>query len=176
MNPVLNGKRPHAIAPSWWGRAACRAGWLLQRRTSSINGQGTMPSIGSVGCVSMNIEKLSGVSLLALFRSRRADNIYLSRSTDNGRTSTDPAATDCRTAIPRSSLRVWIRAISRLSLTTSAPRFLLRYFLTTFRAAPETPSNRRQRANWPNTRTSSASRTAWAASKASSASSKRFAT
>jgi len=48
----------------------------------------------SVGCVHMNIEKLSDGSLLALYRSRWADNIYLSRSSDNGRTWTAPIPTE----------------------------------------------------------------------------------
>ncbi len=48
----------------------------------------------SVGCVHMNVEKIPDGSLLALFRSRWADNIYLSRSTDNGRSWTAPVATE----------------------------------------------------------------------------------
>jgi predicted neuraminidase len=38
---------------------------------------------GSTGCVHMNVEKLTDGILLALFRNRRADNIYPSRSADN---------------------------------------------------------------------------------------------
>ncbi|MFT3960346.1 sialidase family protein [Propionivibrio sp.] len=45
---------------------------------------------GSVGCVHMNIGKLPDGSLLALFRSRWADHVYQSRSTDGGRTWTAP--------------------------------------------------------------------------------------
>ena len=48
----------------------------------------------SVGCVHMNIEKMADGSLLALFRSRWADAIYQSRSTDNGRTWTAPVASE----------------------------------------------------------------------------------
>lgn len=48
----------------------------------------------SIGCVHMNIEKLPDGSLLALFRSRWADNVYLSRSNDNGRNWTDPMPTE----------------------------------------------------------------------------------
>lgn len=48
----------------------------------------------SVGCVHMNVEKMPDGALLALFRSRWADNVYLSRSTDNGRTWTDPVPTE----------------------------------------------------------------------------------
>ena len=48
----------------------------------------------SVGCVHMNIEKMADGSLLALFRSRWADNIYRSRSTDDGRTWTAPVPSE----------------------------------------------------------------------------------
>ena len=48
---------------------------------------------GSVGCVHMNIEKLSDGTLLALFRSRWADNIYASRSSDGGNTWSEPTPT-----------------------------------------------------------------------------------
>lgn len=48
---------------------------------------------GSVGCVHMNIGKLADGSLLALFRSRWADHVYQSRSTDGGRTWTVPVPT-----------------------------------------------------------------------------------
>jgi predicted neuraminidase len=48
---------------------------------------------GSTGCVHMNVETLGDGTLLALFRSRWADNIYESRSADQGRTWTVPAAT-----------------------------------------------------------------------------------
>ena len=40
---------------------------------------------GSIGCVHMNIEKLDDGSLVAVFRSRWADHVYLTRSRDNGR-------------------------------------------------------------------------------------------
>ena len=48
----------------------------------------------SVGCVHMNIEKMPDGSLFALFRSRWADNIYSSRSHDNGRTWSAPQPTE----------------------------------------------------------------------------------
>ena len=48
---------------------------------------------GSVGCVHMNIEKLPDGTLLALFRSRWADNIYSSRSSDGGNTWSEPTPT-----------------------------------------------------------------------------------
>lgn len=49
---------------------------------------------GSTGCVHMNVEKMPDGSLLAMYRSRWADNIYMSRSTDNGRTWTVPEPTE----------------------------------------------------------------------------------
>ena len=48
----------------------------------------------SVGCVHMNVEKMPDGSLLALYRSRWADNIYMSRSMDNGRIWSDPVPTE----------------------------------------------------------------------------------
>lgn len=48
----------------------------------------------SVGCVHMNVNKLKDGSLLALYRSRWADFIYMSRSIDHGRTWTDPVPTE----------------------------------------------------------------------------------
>ena len=57
---------------------------------------------GSTGCVHMNIGRLADGSLLALFRSRWADNIYLSRSTDSGNTWTVPA----KTALPNNNASI----------------------------------------------------------------------
>lgn len=47
----------------------------------------------STGCVHMDIAQLGDGSLLALFRSRWADSIYESRSTDRGRTWSAPTPT-----------------------------------------------------------------------------------
>jgi predicted neuraminidase len=49
---------------------------------------------GSLGCVHMNIQPLADGSLLALFRSRWADSIYESRSTDDGTTWSEPVPTE----------------------------------------------------------------------------------
>ena len=48
----------------------------------------------STGCVHMNITLLKDGSLLALFRSRWADNIYASRSVDNGESWSAPQPTE----------------------------------------------------------------------------------
>lgn len=48
---------------------------------------------GSLGCVHMNIVPLDDGSLVAVFRSRWADRIYLTRSRDNGRTWREAAPT-----------------------------------------------------------------------------------
>ena len=48
----------------------------------------------SVGCVHMSIVDLGGGQLFALFRSRWADHIYASRSTDDGDTWSAPVPTD----------------------------------------------------------------------------------
>lgn len=49
---------------------------------------------GSLGCVHMNIQRVGDGSLLALFRSRWADSIYASRSTDDGSTWSEPVPTE----------------------------------------------------------------------------------
>ena len=48
----------------------------------------------SIGCVHMNITLLKDGSLLALYRSRWADHIYLSRSEDDGESWSAPQPTD----------------------------------------------------------------------------------
>lgn len=49
---------------------------------------------GSLGCVHMDIQPLLDGSLLALYRSRWADSIYESRSTDEGTTWSEPVPTE----------------------------------------------------------------------------------
>ncbi|MEK0154751.1 sialidase family protein [Arthrobacter oryzae] len=49
---------------------------------------------GSLGCVHMNIQPVADGTLLALFRSRWADSIYESRSTDDGSTWSAPVPTE----------------------------------------------------------------------------------
>lgn len=52
------------------------------------------PIPDSLGCVHMNIVPLKNGQLMALYRSRWADNIYQSYSTDGGRHWTKPVATE----------------------------------------------------------------------------------
>jgi predicted neuraminidase len=70
-------------------------------RISSDGGQTwteyVVPS--SVGCVHMCVEQLADGTLVALFRSRWADNIHISRSVDRGRTWTPPE----RLAVPNNN-------------------------------------------------------------------------
>jgi predicted neuraminidase len=49
---------------------------------------------GSTGCVHMNVVKAANGRLLAFFRSRWADHVYISDSTDNGRNWSEPQATE----------------------------------------------------------------------------------
>jgi predicted neuraminidase len=69
---------------------------------------------GSLGCVHMNIVRLTDRTLLALFRSRWADSIYASRSSDEGRTWSPPQAT----VLPNnnSSIQVKVLASGALAL------------------------------------------------------------
>jgi len=68
----------------------------------------------STGCVHMDVSQLNDGSLLALYRSRWADNIYSSRSTDRGRTWSAPEPT----ALPNnnSSIQFTKLANGRLAL------------------------------------------------------------
>jgi predicted neuraminidase len=49
---------------------------------------------GSIGCVHMNIGRLSDGTLVALYRSRWADHVYRSVSSDDGETWSAPVATE----------------------------------------------------------------------------------
>ncbi|AKS31118.1 sialidase family protein [Mycolicibacterium goodii] len=53
-----------------------------------------VPVPGSTGCVHMNIGRLSDGTLVALYRSRWADAVYRSTSTDDGETWTAPVPTE----------------------------------------------------------------------------------
>jgi predicted neuraminidase len=63
---------------------------------------------GSIGCVHMNVEPLRDGTLLALFRSRWADNIYASRSADRGRSWTKPVPT----ALPNNNSSIQFTQLS----------------------------------------------------------------
>jgi len=77
-----------------------------------------VPVPQSTGCVHMNITLLKDGSLLALYRSRWADNIYFSRSTDNGESWTVPQPTE----LPNnnSSIQVTTLANGDLALVFNA--------------------------------------------------------
>ncbi|MEM0654290.1 exo-alpha-sialidase [Klebsiella huaxiensis] len=68
----------------------------------------------SLGCVHMNINALPGGTLVALFRSRWADNIYYSQSVDNGESWSVPEPTE----LPNnnSSIQVTTLASGELAL------------------------------------------------------------
>lgn len=67
-----------------------------------------VPVPGSTGRVHMNIEQLPDRSLLALFRSRSADAVYRSVSTDDGETWTAPEPTP----VPNNNSSVQFRALA----------------------------------------------------------------
>jgi predicted neuraminidase len=74
--------------------------WVGDRDTSAVmisdDGGATWrerPVPDSTGCVHMNVHRLADGTLLALFRSRWADHVYRSTSTDDGWTWTAPTPT-----------------------------------------------------------------------------------
>ena len=71
----------------------------------------------SLGCVHMNITPLHNGKLVALFRSRWADNIYISHSVDQGESWSVPQATE----LPNnnSSIQVTTLASGELALRTT---------------------------------------------------------
>jgi predicted neuraminidase len=75
---------------------------------------------GSLGCVHMNIQPLADGSLLALFRSRWADSIYESRSTDDGTTWSEPVPTE----LPNNNSSIQFTALAdgRLALVYNHSR------------------------------------------------------
>lgn len=75
---------------------------------------------GSLGCVHMNIQPVADGSLLALFRSRWADSIYESRSTDNGSTWSEPVPTE----LPNNNSSIQFTALAdgRLALVYNHSR------------------------------------------------------
>ncbi|MFF2245945.1 exo-alpha-sialidase [Arthrobacter sp. NPDC058130] len=75
---------------------------------------------GSLGCVHMNIQPVADGSLLALFRSRWADSIYESRSTDGGSTWSEPVPTE----LPNNNSSIQFTALAdgRLALVYNHSR------------------------------------------------------
>ncbi|WP_055551568.1 exo-alpha-sialidase [Streptomyces sp. NBRC 110028] len=77
------------------------ARWVGDHDTSAVmisDDQGRTwrerPVPGSTGCVHMNVHPLSDGTLLALFRSRWADAVYRSHSTDGGESWSEPEPTE----------------------------------------------------------------------------------
>lgn len=75
---------------------------------------------GSLGCVHMNIQPVADGTLLALFRSRWADSIYESRSTDDGSTWSEPVPTE----LPNNNSSIQFTALAdgRLALVYNHSR------------------------------------------------------
>ncbi|MFJ4169387.1 exo-alpha-sialidase [Paenarthrobacter sp. NPDC089714] len=75
---------------------------------------------GSLGCVHMNIQVLQDGSLLALFRSRWADAIHESRSTDDGSSWSEPVPTE----LPNNNSSIQFTALAdgRLALVYNHSR------------------------------------------------------
>jgi predicted neuraminidase len=91
---------------------------MISDDTGATWAQHVLP--GSLGCVHMNIQALSDGSLLALFRSRWADSIYESRSTDDGTTWSEPVPTE----LPNNNSSIQFTALSdgRLALVYNHSR------------------------------------------------------
>lgn len=66
----------------------------------------------SLGCVHMSIARLKNRSLIAVYRSRWADNIYQSYSHDNGETWTEPKATE----LPNNNSSIQVTALNNGNL------------------------------------------------------------
>jgi predicted neuraminidase len=91
------------VLPIWYCHGRPGEKWVGSYDTSAVrisSDQGRTwqdhPVPDSTGCVHMDVSQLHDCSLLALFRSRWADNIYSARSTDRGRTWSAPVATALR--------------------------------------------------------------------------------
>jgi predicted neuraminidase len=89
------------LIPIWYCPVAPGKKWVGDDDTSAVKISADSgktwteyPVPNSIGCVHMNVEKLDDGTLLALYRSRWADNIYMSKSKDNGRTWTEPVPTE----------------------------------------------------------------------------------
>lgn len=88
------------VLPIFYCRARPGEKWVGSHDTSAVrissDGGRTWSEhevSDSTGCVHMDVQQLRDGTLLALFRSRWADNIHASRSSDRGRTWSAPAPT-----------------------------------------------------------------------------------
>ena len=98
--PPIVLENGHILLPIWYCHGRPGERWVGSHDTSAVriskDGGTTWSETeipGSLGCVHMNIEQLPDGSLLALFRSRWADSIHESRSTDHGQTWSRPTPT-----------------------------------------------------------------------------------
>jgi predicted neuraminidase len=99
--PIVVLKNGDWLLPIWRCTSPPAGAWTGDRDTSSVmisSDQGatwTEHAVpGSTGCVHMNVLDLQDGTLLALYRSRWADFIYASRSSDGGRTWSAPTPTE----------------------------------------------------------------------------------
>ena len=89
------------LAPVFRCLAAPGEKWVGNHDVSAVRISGDRgatwsehPVPGSTGCVHMNVVRAADGGLLAFFRSRWADSVYSSQSTDSGRHWTEPQPTE----------------------------------------------------------------------------------
>lgn len=99
--PVLVLDNGEWLLPIFYSRGIPGRKWVGDHDVSAVKisadeGRTWMeyPVPSSTGCVHMNVAQLGDGTLLALFRSRWADRIHASRSTDRGRTWSAPVPTE----------------------------------------------------------------------------------
>ncbi|HYZ33090.1 MAG TPA: exo-alpha-sialidase [Crenalkalicoccus sp.] len=96
-SPIVANARGEWLLPIWHCTRPAAGPWTGDLDTSSVllsaDGGGSWeecPVPDSTGCVHMSIVPWKGGSLLAFYRSRWADNVYRSVSTDGGRSWSAP--------------------------------------------------------------------------------------
>jgi predicted neuraminidase len=103
------------LLPVWYCKSTPGRKWVGDQDTSGVMistdkgktwTENELP--GSLGCVHMSIVDLRDGTLAAFFRSRWADNVYASRSTDNGRTWTEPTPT----ALPNNNSSIQVTRLA----------------------------------------------------------------
>lgn len=99
-HPIVVLDNGEWLIPVFYCQSVPGRKWVGDRDTSAVRISADdgrtwteYPVPGSIGCVHMNVGKLGDGTLVALFRSRWADHIYMSRSQDNGRTWAAPIPT-----------------------------------------------------------------------------------